>query len=122
MTVRAQWSRLPVLLALLSLGTAAPPVKPIQLRLETTTCRAPCSVTATVTISPHAANRHASVVWGYADSDGQHWEIEPGTAQTEWTVRIPDLAPGTHAIFAVLLRESDGRAETFQDERRVTVQ
>ena len=70
-------------------------------------------------IKKHQDNRLASVVWGYGDS--REWQLSPRTQQVTFTVSIGKLEKGDHIVYAVLLREKDGRRETFEASQRISV-
>jgi len=95
------------------------PKLPIQLHLPKLVCAAPCDMEATVVIQKHPDNRLASVVWGYGGS--KDWQLGPDTQQVRFTVAIGKLEKGDHIVYAVLLREKDGRRETFEDSQRISV-
>jgi hypothetical protein len=94
-------------------------VKPIELHVPAHDCSAPCDMEVTVSIPAHPDNRSASVVWSYDDS--KDWPLGPGTQQVEFAVSVGKFDKGSHAIYAVLVREKDGRRESFQDVQRISV-
>src|SRR5436309_7525983 len=98
--------------------TSGPNV-PIQLHLPELVCAAPCDMEATIVIQKHPDNRSASVVWGYGDS--REWQLSPRTQQVTFTVSIGKFEKGEHVVYAVLLREKDGRRETFEASQRISV-
>jgi hypothetical protein len=93
--------------------------KPIEVHVPTRDCVAPCDMEVTVSIPTHPDNRSASVVWSYNDS--KDWTLGPGTQQVEFAVSVGKFDKGAHAIYAVLVREKDGRRETFEDVQRISV-
>jgi hypothetical protein len=93
--------------------------KPIELRVPAHDCAAPCPMEVTVSIPRHPDNRSASVVWSYDDS--KDWTLGPATQQVEFAVSVGKFDKGTHAIYAVLVREKDGKRETFEDVQRISV-
>jgi hypothetical protein len=97
--------------------TGAP--KPIELRVPTHDCVAPCDMPVTVLIPAHPDNRSASVVWSY--SDATELPLGRDRQQVEFTVSIGKFEKGDHTIYAVLVREKDGQRETFQDVQRISV-
>jgi hypothetical protein len=94
---------------------------PIHIRLSQRTCAPPCSLTATVVIPNHPDNRHASLVWGYDASESTDWTIDRETSRVEFAIPIRNLTKGDHKIYAVLLRETNGQTQTFEDSQNVTV-
>jgi hypothetical protein len=93
--------------------------KPIALHVPVHDCAAPCDMEVTVSIPTHPDNRSASVVWSYDDS--KDWPLTPATQQIEFPVSVGKFDKGNHAIYAVLVRETDGRRESFQDVQRISV-
>jgi hypothetical protein len=93
--------------------------KPIELHVPVHECAAPCDMEVTVSIPTHPDNRSASVVWSYDDS--KDWTLGPGTQQVEFAVSVGKFDKGSHAIYAILAREKDGRREAFQDVQRISV-
>jgi hypothetical protein len=91
----------------------------IRIHLPTHECAAPCAMEVTVSIPHNPDNRSASVVWSYDRST----ELPLGgdNPQTEFHAAIGTFAPGTHTVYAVLVREKNGRRDTFEDSERVTV-
>ena len=59
-------------------------------------------------------------MWGYDTSDSIDWPLGPG-AQIEFDVTVRNLSKGDHKIYAELLREKDGQAQTFEDSQHVLV-
>ncbi len=95
------------------------PSKPIELRVPVHDCVAPCDMQVTVLIPAHPDNRAASVVWSYSGSTELH--VGRDTTQVEFAVGVGQFDKGDHTIYAVLMRETDGRQETFQDSQRISV-
>ena len=91
----------------------------IQIHLPVHECSAPCDMDITVSIPKHPDNRSASVVWSYDQST--EWPLGPRVQQIEFHASIGKFDPGVHTIYAVLVRDTRGKQETFQDSQRVTV-
>ena len=102
----------------LSVWQTGPP-KPIELRVPAHDCVAPCDMHVTVLVPAHPDNRSASVVWSYSDSTELH--LGRDTQQVEFTVAVGKFDKGDHTVYAILMREKDGRQETFQDFQRISV-
>jgi hypothetical protein len=100
-------------------GRQAQAAKPIEVHVPAHDCAAPCDMEVTVSIPRHPDNRSASVVWSYDDS--KDWTLGPGTDQVEFAVSVGKFDKGAHAIYAVLVREKDGKRETFEDVQRISV-
>jgi hypothetical protein len=100
----------------------APPTttpKPIELRVPSHECSAPCDMNVTVLIPAHPDNRSASVVWSYRDN--AELPVGPNAAQTQFSVKIGQFDKGDHTVYAVLVREKNGEPETYQDSQRISV-
>ena len=93
--------------------------KPIELRVPSHECAAPCDMNVTVLIPLHPDNRSASVVWSYRDN--AELPIGANSQQVEFTVPIGQFDKGNHAVYAVLVRERNGQQETFQDSQSISV-
>jgi hypothetical protein len=109
-------SAVAIAIALVNAQAAAP--KPIQLHVPMHSCSAPCDMTVTVVIPKHPDNRSASVVWSYSDSAELSLKE---TQQVEFPVPIGRFNKGDHTVYAVLVREKDGRQVTFEDSQHITV-
>ena len=93
--------------------------KPIELRVPSHECSAPCDMNVTVLIPLHPDNRSASVVWSYRDN--AELPVGADNQQVEFTVPIGKLDKGDHTVYAVLVRERNGQQETFQDSQHLAV-
>ena len=122
MQTRAVGRQIPILTAIVLLSLPprqASTPKPIELRVPSHQCLAPCDMNVTVLIPTHPDNRSASVVWSYNDS--AVLPVGADNKQVEFTVPIGKFDKGDHTVYAVLVREKNGQQETFQDSQHLSV-
>jgi hypothetical protein len=115
-------SRIPAL-SVIVLGVFPAPQtttpKPIELRVPSHECSAPCDMSVTVLIPANPDNRSASVVWSYRDN--AELSVGPNTAQTQFSVKIGQFDKGDHTVYAILVRYRNGEPETYQDSQHISV-
>ena len=100
-------------------ASASPP--PVQLHLPSHTCTAPCSLTATISITRDPDNRLLSLVWGYNDNQTRDWNLDAESDTVTFTAPIENLQAGTHTIYVVLLRQRGQHEQTFEEQQAVVV-